>query len=270
MNSIQKLIFKTLLIVALSIIIYNLFSKKYFIKEIIDIIPIKIDNLEHPKKQLNQSIIKYAGFTISYNYKYKQSNWVAYELKSVHLIKLVKRKNKFTPDPYLMGLTASDKDYKKTGYDRGHLAPASDMSYSNETMKESFYYSNISPQNPSFNRGIWKRCEEQVRNWIQDDQPLYIVTGPILTKNLNVIGNNRVSIPKYFYKVVLDYSIPDIKSIAFLIPNIRSNEKLSNYAISIDSLESLTNIDFFYKLPDYQEEVIEKNIEIDKWNWKIK
>ena len=99
------------------------------------------------------------------------------------------------------------------------MAPAGDMSWSEQAMKESFYYSNMSPQNPSFNRGIWKKTEELTRIWAVENKSLYIVTGPILKKYLPTIGPNKVSIPNYYYKAILDYTEPEIKAIAFLIPN---------------------------------------------------
>src|SRR5665647_2534240 len=100
-----------------------------------------------------------------------------------------------------------------------NMCPAEDMSFSEEAMSETFYLSNMSPQDPSFNRGIWSSLEAQVRDWASDYDSLFVITGPVLTSNKGTIGTNKVSVPKYYYKVILDYCQPDIKMIAFLLPN---------------------------------------------------
>ena len=163
--------------------------------------------------------------------------------------------------------SADDHDYEGSGYDRGHLAPAADMGWSTITMAESFYFSNMSPQLPAFNRGIWKRLEELVRSWAIENKAVYVVTGPVLTSNLPSIGPDKVSVPKYFYKVILDYTDPDIKGIGFILPNASSGAPLQNYAVTIDSVEKVTGIDFFPALPDKQEKKIEKTLCIPCWSW---
>jgi endonuclease G len=142
------------------------------------------------------------------------------------------------------------------------------MGWSTTAMAESFYYSNMSPQTPNFNRGIWKKLEELVRTWAIENNSIYIATGPVLTNNLQSIGPNKVSVPKYYYKVILDYTKPSIKGIGFILPNSGSKEPLQNYAVSINSVEKLTGINFFPLLPDKQEELIEKSLCIRCWSWK--
>ena len=226
-----------------------------------------IQHAEIPKYTKKDEIITYTAFTISYDEDHEQAKWVAYELTREETYSLVKRNNKFIPDPEVKTGTAEDKDYAGSGYDRGHLAPAGDMAWSSNAMRESFYYSNISPQKPGFNRGIWKKLEEMVREWARDNGSLLIVTGPVLEKNLPVIGKNRVSIPKYFYKVIVDYEDPDIKGIGFVLPNVSSNEPLQEYALTIDNVEKLTGIDFFYLFPDEQEELIESTLNLKSWGF---
>jgi endonuclease G len=194
---------------------------------------------------------------------------VAYELTKEETNKLYERTNKFMPDPLIKTGSAEDKDYQGYGYDRGHLAPASDMGYSSITMSESFYYSNMSPQVPSFNRGIWKKLESLVRTWAIENNNIYVVTGPILTKGLETIGPDKVSVPKYFYKVILDYSEPGIKGIGFILPNEGSKENLENFALSIDSVERATGIDFFNLLDNRQENEIEKTLCLSCWSWNV-
>ena len=227
-----------------------------------------IANLEIPEAN-EIDIIKHTCYSFSYNEFHEQANWVAYDLTKAETVKLYDRTDKFLTDPLVKTSSANDYDYKGFGYDRGHLAPAADMGYSEITMKESFYYSNMSPQLPGFNRGVWKRLEEQVRSWANLYDTLFVVTGPILTDGLKTIGENEVSIPEYYYKAILDYSEPNVKGIAFVLPNASSKNELNSFAISIDSLEKLTNINFYPLLPDEQENLIESALCISCWDWTI-
>lgn len=229
---------------------------------------VTINKLEIPQLKQNEYVITHSGYSLSYNELHEQANWVAYELTSEESNSTVERTDKFIIDPQVKTKTANDKDYAGSGYDRGHLAPAGDMGWSTTAMTESFYYSNISPQDPSFNRGVWKRAEELVRNWAVENKSVYIISGPVLTNGLLTIGSNKVSIPKYFYKVILDYNAPGIKGIGFIIPNAESKESLQTFAVSIDSVEKMTGINFFPLLPDDQENIIESNINIKAWTWK--
>jgi endonuclease G len=135
--------------------------------------------LHIPLHNKNDTIIHHTGYAFLYNEKHEQASWVAYELTQNETKNIYSRTNKFIPDPYVATKTANDYDYLGSGYDRGHLAPASDMGWSLTTMTESFYYSNMSPQLPSFNRGIWNNLEEQTRIWTEKYDSLYIIVGPI-------------------------------------------------------------------------------------------
>lgn len=229
-----------------------------------------IPRLEIPKADIDASVISHTGFSLVYNETHEQASWVAYELTREKTAKGVERTDKFLPDPKVITGTATNKDYEKSGYDRGHLAPAADMSWSETAMAESFYFSNMSPQLPGFNRGVWKRMEEQVRLWAVENEKIYVITGPILSDGLKTIGENNVSVPDYYYKVILDYSFPDVKGIGFIFPNESSSSSLQHFAISIDSVEILTGIDFFPSLPDVHEYLIEKTLCIPCWTWKDK
>jgi len=229
--------------------------------------PIKISHLEIPKSKPHDQIITHTGYTLSYNSTYHIANWVAYELTENETTPVVKRNNHFIPDPLLSSGSGSNADYKGSGFDRGHLAPAADMEYSYQTMVESFYLSNMSPQEPSFNRGIWAKLEKQVRQWAIDDKAIYVVIGTVLTKGLPTIGYDKIAVPRYFYKVILDYTETDIKGIGFIMPNQGSQEPLQRYAVTIDSVEKLTGTDFFYQLPDHQQRAIESTIDLSKWSW---
>ena len=227
-------------------------------------------DLEIPETKPNEEIIVHPGFKLSYNEEHEQANWVAYQLTRAETNAVTTRTDKFIEDPEISTGSATNTDYSRSGYDRGHLAPAADMAWSNESMKASFYFSNMSPQVPAFNRGIWKRTEELARNWAIKYDTLYIVTGPVLKSGLATIGPDRVSVPVYYYKIVFDCKIKNLKAakaIAFLIPNKGSDEHLQQFVVSIDSIEHLTGINFYPQLPDSMEKPIESNIKIDAWIW---
>jgi len=228
---------------------------------------VKIDNLEIPSVSPDEKVIRHTGYSLIFNGTYKEANWVAYELTKEETTKLYERNNKFVTDPMVKTGTATDKDYAGSGYDKGHLAPAADMEWSATAMDESFYYSNMSPQVPGFNRGIWKKLEELVRSWAIEYNSVYIVTGPVLTKGLPSIGPDNVAVPRYFYKVILNYTETDMKGIGFIIPNASSGELLQKFSVTIDSVEKFTGIDFFPLLPDIEEKAIESTVDINSWDW---
>ncbi len=219
------------------------------------------------------AIVRHSNYALSYSEKHEQAEWVAYELTKKSLQeKNVDRANNFRPDPKVKTKSASPYDYKRSGYDRGHMVPAADMAFSNHSMSETFYMSNMSPQVRGFNQGIWRELEENVRNWAYRFNHLYIVTGPVLTQRAKArIGNNDVSVPQAYYKVILDISEPEIKAIAYLMPNEVSKKTLDDYAVTIDEVEEVTGIDFFHSLLDEENEAaLESTFDVNKWRWDKK
>ncbi len=222
---------------------------------------------EVPKSSFpDEHLLIKTAMRISFSYTHKQAYWVAYTLNASVETKY-KRSNKFVADSEIpLKFQASNADYKKTGYDKGHLAPAADMSWSLQTMKESFYFSNMSPQKPEFNRKIWKNLEELVRTWAEEYGKLYIATGPILSSFIEYIGEGKIGAPTYFYKAILYYDPPKpAKAIAFVLKNEGSTKPLSYFVVSVDELEKRTNIDFFYQLPDSIENAVEAKSDFGKW-----
>ena len=224
-------------------------------------------NLEWPTLKAGQSIVHHTGFALVYNEPHEQADWVAYELTAEETLKSFERGDVFMRDPLVSTGTADETDYLHSGYDRGHLAPAADLGFSLSSMAESFYYSNMSPQLPAFNRGVWKRLETQARGWAKQYGAVELVTGPVLTPGLPSIGPNKVSVPRLYYKVVLDYRLPEHKAIGFVLPNAGSSLPINHYAVTVDSVERLTGLDFFSKLPDVQEQKLEAGLCLPCWTW---
>jgi endonuclease G len=221
----------------------------------------------YPALNKGEEIIHHKGFSLVYSEPNEQARWVAYVLTAAETEKAFERSDDFKPDPSIKSGSATNADYSKSGYDRGHLAPAADMSWSAESMQASFYFSNMSPQEPSFNRGIWKKLEEKVRDWAVEYDSLYIVTGPLFMVNKGAIGANNVTVPGFYYKVLLDLNKSNSKAIGFILPNAASSAPLNYFAVSVDSVEKLSGINFFQALPDADENKLEASYCSTCWNW---
>lgn len=212
-----------------------------------------------------EQIIRHSGYTVSYNKDLKIPNWVSYELTREETKGKEKRGNRFIADPLVTGPIATNADYTRSGYDKGHMAPAADMKWSPEAMKESFYFSNMCPQHPQLNRRGWKNLEDKIRNWAIADSAIIIICGPIIEKQPKTIGKNKVVVPQQFFKVVLSPFVKPIRAIGFLFNNEQAVEPLSSYVVTVDSIESLTNMDFFAPLPDEIENRIEADANYSLW-----
>lgn len=213
-------------------------------------------------------IVDREGFALGYLEYHEQAAWVTSKLTRQEVLAgTVKRSDRFRADPAIPTGSATPADYRRSGYDRGHLAPAADMAFSDQTMRESFYMSNMSPQKPAFNRGIWKRLEQQVRKFALREGEIMVVTGPVLPKEkIITIGRNRVTIPTHYYKVICDLT-PPRKMIGFLLPNEGSNRPLREFAVTVEAVEKLTGLDFFALLPQPEQEQLESSLTIDAWPW---
>lgn len=212
----------------------------------------------------------YAGYTLSYNSEWRLPNWVAYELLRSELKAQVSRRDDFRPDEDLpLSEQAGLADYRRSSFDRGHMAPAADMRWSAESMSHSFYLTNICPQTPGLNQGDWKRLEDKIRDWAREDSAIVIVCGPLVASGDTTIGPHKVKVPSAYYKVVLSPYADPPRGIGFIFENIpgRQRRPLDSYAVTIDSVENRVRIDFFPELPDEIEQYIESQYDTQYWNF---
>ena len=210
-------------------------------------------------------LLQKEGFTLGYSFQYRQAVWVAYTLSAEKLLsKQVRRRERFKADPAIKLHPVRPRDYSRSGYDKGHLAPAADMTYSVVSMNNSFLMTNISPQIPGCNRGIWKRLENQVRRWAIREENLYIITGPIFPQNPLVMKNTAIPIPEAFYKVILDLT-PPMKMIGFIVPNQTSKRRIASFAVCVDKVEHATGYNFFSELDDELENRLEAACNWELW-----
>lgn len=203
-------------------------------------------------------IIRHTGFTLSYDADFKTPQWVGWEVTADETRGNQPRENSFKPDPMVRGAKAYHKDYSNSDYDRGHMAPAADMKWSEVAMKESFYTSNICPQNRNLNRGDWNDLEELTRQWAVRYGAVSVTAGPIYrTRTPKRIGANRVAVPDAFFKVILINTPKNPKAYGFIFENRAGSHPLSYYQLTVDEVETETGMDFFAALPDKVENRIE-------------
>lgn len=230
----------------------------------------EVIGLEIPALVPGEQVIEHTGYTLSYNEEAEQASWVAWCLtKDEVMSAVVERDDNFREDRSVRTGSATLDDYRGSGYDRGHMAPAADFRWSAEAMSDSFYLSNMSPQVGALNRGFWASLEGMVRQMAVDNEMVYVVTGPVLTDGpYETIGENEVAIPKQYYKVVLDYTEPEVKAIGFVVPNEDCDEDVTYYVRSIDEVEELTGLDFYPLLPDEVETVVEADVDTSLWSFR--
>ena len=221
----------------------------------------------------NGELLCRRGYALAHNTERKTPEWVAERLTREKVNKQLPRSDNFRPDPHLeAGRRAELADYRKSGFDRGHMAPAANMRWDRTAMSESFYLSNIAPQvGPGMNRGIWASLERQVREWARERGEVYIFTGPIYSPEDDAtrrIGPNRVAVPTHFYKVIFDPV--RIEAIAFLMPNEKlTGRELAEFVVAIREIEALTGLDFLSAINADVQMMIETNRAERVWGYPV-
>lgn len=208
---------------------------------------------------VESELLQYPGFTVSFNPKHHIPNYVAWTLTGDEAKggDVDKRTDNFAPDPAVRSCPTLD-DYRGSGFDRGHMAPAGDMKWSRDAMNACFLLTNMAPQAHNLNKGAWRTLEEKCREWAKRDSAVVIICGPVLTDPVKKrIGNTKVTVPKRFFKVVLAPNLSPPQGIGFIMPNGQVEGGMQTAAVSIDSVEAVTGFDFFSVLPDDIERIIE-------------
>ena len=210
-----------------------------------------------PEEKQGQ-IIQRTGYTLAYDAKNKTPQWVAWELTDKETRGKEERTHDFQPDPEVIGTKVVTYDYSGSGYDRGHMAPAGDMKWSKQAMQESFYMTNICPQDHNLNTEDWNDLEMKSREWARRYGKVHIVCGPIYKGIRNeYIGEHRVKVPDAFFKVILIDDARKSYALGFLFENKAGERPLKEYLVSVDEIERITGIDFFSVLPDNLEDRLE-------------
>ena len=264
--------------------ISNLEQKKDSLLNELEFLILKEDLTEIIKTIIpnKKDITKHHALVISYNEEHEQANWVAHKINKKIIDGNVSRTNNFRVDSQIKSGSSEEKDYflktklpsgKYTydgfGYDRGHLAPSADFKWSKTALSDSYYYSNMSPQLPEFNRKGWANIEGFLRSYVYENETdLLVITGPFYNKNVNKSERsiNNMSIPDYFFKVAVD--LKNMLGVGFLVPHEKLTSPIESYMVSIDSIEAFTGYDFNFQLPDSTENKLEKEMEVKSWQNK--
>ncbi len=224
-------------------------------------IPVKL-------KRTKERIIRHTGHTVSFNREHNAPNYVAWKLTAEEADGTVPRYKDFQPDPSVPEPhRVTTEDYKGSGYDRGHMAPAADMKWSNDAMRECFYMSNICPQDGALNSGTWSTLEKACRRWAKQEGAVYIVCGPVYkgTKHKCIGREHKVTVPEGFFKVVMSLREGEEKAIGFYFANNDGKQTMQEAATTVDVIEELTGMDFFVNVDDKLERKIEATASLKKW-----
>jgi len=235
----------------------------------------------YPISTQEVEIIEHSAMVLGYTCRYKMASWSFHMLTPSVLKGTGTRSNDFRMDEKVSCEKAGEKDYflrlqnpdgtvkyDGFGFDRGHLAPSADFKWSETALSESYYYSNMTPQRPEFNRESWAELEGLLRKVVErEKKTFYIITGPVLHENLPVIEQsvNKLRIPELHYKIIVDLSQDNPRGMAFLMPNKKATGRLSEYVVSIDSIEQLTGINFFPSIDKELETKIESKADFNAW-----
>ncbi len=208
---------------------------------------------------VSEYIIERDAYVLSYDGQHRQARWVYEFLTEERLKGKAKRSgNSFQEDPLIPApLRSTAKDYRGSGLDRGHLCPAADAHASREKIKETFYFSNISPQLPQFNQGYWAMLEGHVRLLTKDYKALHVYTGPLYMPaeeddgnryvKYRVIGENDVAVPTHFFKVIFaEKQEGNEDRIAYILPNmpIDSDTALEQFQVALEQVEKAAGMIF--------------------------
>lgn len=224
-------------------------------------------------------LVKHKALALSYSEEHEMASWVAHIIlddvaegrttrtNDFRIDEMVSTGSSEEADYFLKSKNSSDKwEYDGYGYDRGHLAPSADFRWNQLALSESYFYSNMTPQHPDFNRGAWAELESYIRGYaIENRVDLYVVTGPVLTDETPKVERsiNGMSLPNRHYKVALD--LENERAIGFLMPNGPCEKPIEAYSLSVNEIEEITELDFFKGVPDEMEEKLESNTDYIPW-----
>jgi endonuclease G len=221
------------------------------------------DNLTVGTPSYNGQVVDRIGYALGYSDEHEQPAWVQYRFtKEENQSKIASRSEDFREDLDIKTGSAKLEDYRRSGYDRGHLAPAADMKFSQLAMSESFLLSNMSPQVHEFNGGIWSDLEKFVRYTVNIEKSIYVVTGPIFKNGDKKIGRSGVTVPSAYYKIIYDETEPR-KMIAFIVPHHDTDLPLSSFVTTVDEVEKQTGIDFFSRVQGT--DTLEASVATSEW-----
>jgi endonuclease G len=198
-------------------------------------------------------------------------HWVIYYATRQRLGGRLNRSDDFRPNPALpAGLRVRPDDYRRAGFDRGHLAPAADFAFDRDALSATFLMSNMSPQYPAMNRGMWRQVEDQARTMVRSQGQGWVITGNTWmatdssavepTEWLRRDGHKWIAVPSHLFKAVLVRdSAGRLGMYGYLVPNQAAQiaGTVADHLVTVRRLEQITGWDFFPLLPDPLEDSLE-------------
>ncbi|MEG3833973.1 DNA/RNA non-specific endonuclease [Microcoleus sp. Pol10_D6] len=211
-------------------------------------------------------------YVMSYNSKTKTANWVSWQLNR-SWIGAVDRQDNFRPDDSLPAdwYKVRPNDYMGSGYDRGHIAPSADRTRTEVDNSSTFLMTNMMPQVPEVNRGVWGDLEEYCRELVQQGKELYIVAGPVGRKG-SIGRKEKIAVPARNWKVIVVLDRPGLgmqgidantRTIAVMMPNDASvkGKGWKSFRVSVARIEKETRLNFLSNVPPQIQEVIESKVD---------
>jgi endonuclease G len=224
-----------------------------------------VDGLELPAYGEDEDIVVHLGYTASYNHLTLCPDWVAWELTAAEADGDSNGNYSFSRDPDVSDPKACREDYRNSGYDKGHMAPRADMKWNKKALEESYYFTNVCPQNHQMNSQAWRKIEELSRRLARHYGSVYIVCGPLYGEHrFGTIGKNGLQVPDGFFKALAVSTDQGVKTVAFLMENTPQNGSPKRYAVSVDSVESLLGRNLFPLV----DEAAESSFDWEDWNIK--
>jgi endonuclease G len=207
------------------------------------------------------------GYVVGYSESMDNPLWVSYRIFDVPKLSNGKRPSGFKVDSRTRAEVRHD-DYTNSGYDRGHMAPNYGIAtrYGDEAQQETFLMSNVIPQTPSVNRGIWKDLEMLVaKRYGRYFSEVWVITGPVFQEPVEKMKSG-VPIPSDYYKIIADEQDGELRVLAFLIENdCPPYTRLTQRLVSVDQIETLTGLDFFPNLTEDQQLTLETDASTRLW-----
>lgn len=223
------------------------------------------------------------GYVLEHSSQYKIALWVCEKITKAQLQGSLPRKDAFAPDPLLKpGQRAELADYKGSGYDRGHQAPAGDQSVNAQLKAETYYLSNMTPQVPRLNQQGWEALEEKVRGWAEEFGTVWVITGPMIWDDAEdnpstadgfveyyIIGKDKVAVPTHYYKIVVrKLANGELDALAFVTPNkpAPKSTDFTTWLKPIRWIEARTQLDFLNALDLDVQNRLESKAATALWN----
>ena len=210
-------------------------------------------------------------FIVGWSDRLRHPVWCAYHVKSEASHSTDKRPG-FTKDREVAS-SPSPNDYKNSNYDRGHMAPnhAIATRYGEKAQKQTFMMTNVAPQTPALNRGVWRDVEHRIADfWTSRYGEIWVVVGCI-SDGQEKIGQTGIDVPSAYYQVILAQEGMDVRALAVLLEqNSDWGEWAARNIVTIDELEAMTGLDFNPEMPSFIQTPLEAELPTRLWPVRLR